>query len=71
MLNWRPIAERPEGSIATAMIRHADHDGVHLMPGPVTWDARHGAWVSECSGLPVKMSDSGVFHWIPEEELLT
>lgn len=70
MLNWRPIAERPAGSIATAMIRHADDDGAHLMPGPVAWDDRHGAWVSECSGHPIALAASGVYHWILEEELL-
>lgn len=70
MPKWRPISERPADSTATAMLRHTDHDGVHLMPGPVAWDDRIGAWVSECSGHPIKLAAGHVYHWIPEEELL-
>ena len=70
MLNWRPISEAPAGQVETAMLRHTDEDGAHLVPGPVAWSAARGVWVSERTGEPIKLTDSGTFHWVPEGELL-
>ena len=70
MIHWRPLSEAPADLVATAMIRHTDEDGAHLMPGPVAWSAARGAWVSENTGEPVKFADTGTFHWVPEGELL-
>ena len=70
MLNWRPISEAPDDIVATAMLRHTDDEGAHLMPGPVAWSAARGTWVSENTGEPVKLADGGTFHWVPESDLL-
>lgn len=71
MPNWRPISEAPTDPVESAMLRHTEEDGAHLVPGPVAWSAARGAWVSECTGEPIKLADRGTFHWVPESELLT
>jgi hypothetical protein len=66
---WESITTAPTSATATAMIMHVEGDESHLLPGPVCWDNALGAWVSECSGEPVKLDPDGEYYWCHEEDI--
>lgn len=67
---WRPMTERP-ADITTAMIRHTDAEGAHLMPGPVEWSIPQQRWISERTALPVELGAPGsTYHWCYERDIV-
>jgi len=71
-LRWHPIDEPPNHDCdMTAIIKCTGDDGDHLLPGPVAWDAKQGAWTSESTGYPVKLHRCAIYHWISENDILT
>lgn len=67
---WRPMTERP-ADITTAMIRHTDAEGAHLMPGPVAWSIPQQRWISERTALPVELRCHGsAYHWCYERDIV-
>ncbi len=72
VLRWRPITESPHHDCdMTAIIKCVGDDGDHLLPGPVAWDAKQGAWTSESTGMPVRFHQDSSYYWISENDILT
>ena len=71
-LRLRPINERPEGEIVSAVVylvdetEGPDNVGVHLADEVYVWVAADGAWSGELSGRPLPRNAR---WYLPEAEL--